>query len=151
MGRNDKYWFNKLALELINERDSTHFMIANFVSGKKYIKDFDKDTWLNWKAYYEALVYRYTEDLDKYTKNDPIEECFSGSKDAYNYLAITNFITDGAYLNILTEKYKDNILFEYSVKNFLFDKYYPLVVKYWNLEDNRKKLKTILKQTLNNK
>lgn len=144
--RKDKYFFERAAAKSGNDNDAIIFTFSNIIKGNTYVRNFDWKNYQEWLSYCEALYFRFEKDVYKYSGKDkeidPVEECFAGSTDAYNYLVIANEISNGYLFKRLGEKYEFNILWEDLQAKLL--KYRPFVLNYMNIEGHKQNLREIV-------
>ena len=80
--RNDRYFFVKAARKYGDEL--TDYFVSNFVSNKTdYIKDFNEDSYYNWRKKIDGLTYYFKLDIEKLLKKtdnnfDKIFKCYRG-------------------------------------------------------------------------
>ena len=79
--RNDRYFFHKASRKYGD--DIIDYFVANFIGNKTdYIKDFNEDTYLEWRKRIDGLTYYFKIDIEKLLKKtkdfDKIFNCYKG-------------------------------------------------------------------------
>jgi hypothetical protein len=63
-GRNDVYFFKKLATKYSSENMLDYF-VANFINDSKgYLRNFSSDIYTKWKVHQESFTYKFKQDID---------------------------------------------------------------------------------------
>lgn len=63
-GRNDVYFFKKLATKYSSE-EMLEYFVANFILDTKgYLRNFSADVYKRWKAHQESFTYKFKQDID---------------------------------------------------------------------------------------
>lgn len=156
--RKDKYYFGRLSKKY-SEEELLHFLVANFIQGKKWIGDLLEDdahdTYMRYLKRKQAFTYHFTNELTALlsTVDDP-RDLFICSSSSYpkiisEYLAGTISLETMAVLNTFIcffDKFdekldKDDII--WSSVRLLTIKLYPF------LEYDKKRIKDVLKKHLN--
>lgn len=128
--RNDKYTFQSLAKKLRNEEEAKDFLVANFISGKTYIRNFSEDTFLKFMGYKEAYLYKFSEDLSETNVKNAVDLAISGNEKYLIFISLFNYTTNGYIVSKFNELYQDNILWEtfrdklLKVQPFIIDRFY---------------------------
>lgn len=146
--RNDRFVFEKWAGKVSNEEMAVGFCVANTVADKKYIRNFDMQTYIQWVAKRDSLYYNFKEEFEKFieekqkTKNgldSLVQMGFSGGL-SLEFIILLNDISKNFIFEELDKT--DNFVWQ-ELKQKLV-KYQPFVHKLWNIdEEKRIKLKEI--------
>jgi hypothetical protein len=145
-----KYHYDKWASKLSNHYKAECFIVSNFFyKDIRFISDVSNDPYIRLMAYNESLLYRFEQDLEKYYDDvDPIKESFSGVKDSWFYLIISDYATKGIIFEEYDKKYGDNIIYSDFKDNIL--KLYPFIPRCFQFNTEKiKRIRTAIKKTLN--
>lgn len=139
LARKDRYFFEKFARKVSNENEAIPFLASNFVNGVKYVRNLDDKHYREFLAYADAIEYRFERDLERYSKEDPIQLCYTGSTEPYIYLILLNECSRGAMFKLYDEKYgSDDILWS-DLRDNKLKKLTPFIQIYYHLTPDLKR------------
>ena len=159
LGRKDKYFFERLG-KFQTDDEAICFVVANIAAGKKYVLDYDKKIYEEWKSFSDGLSYKFGKEWDLYLTRKH-EETPPWEHEPIGLQLIVNMVHAGELSKewfILTDAVMNGFLSKQLDKtdDFLWQElkkdlelYKPFVIKYWNIADEKiNKLKEIMKTKL---
>lgn len=146
-----KHFFIRMCHKMINEQDAESFVVSNYVSGKKWIGEFDKKTQSDWEAYQLAINYNFEKELRdlwnihgyEYFSDCVLDMMELGDESRLRTLILFDIIMNGTIFERLNKTFKDNILWDELYRKL---KLIRPFVEHWNLDIS--KLRIIAKKVL---
>lgn len=152
----DKFKFQKLT-RIVSNTDMKNFLIANFLSGKKWVGEFlddnAKDIYLQYQKRNQSLTYMFANELDYLLDQvDNVSDLFR-IKEGQHPIILNLYI--GNQVSIETMIMLDYFIqyydkFDEKLKDdYIWDKHKLLLKKYKPFVDfDKKKIKSIMKEKL---
>lgn len=81
----DRFWYEKLANKYPKKDELIDFLLANYLYGNRWIRDYNEDVYLEWLGKIQSLSYRFNVDMER-----TLDYCINYDKTFDNLLELRN-------------------------------------------------------------